>query len=380
MGAETQFETAARTVELRRLPHHPDSPLRAWDAADELAIAHVAETAAFDGGRWLVVNDLFGALAVSLHQHRPASWGDSVTSHQATQANLRRNDLGLEAVELIAGSEVPAGPIDVAIIKIPRSLALLEDQLRKLRPLLHERSVVVGAGMVKAIHTSTISLFESLIGPSPTSLARKKARLITSSFDPQLDVGPSPFPSRYRLESGAELIELANVFSRGRLDIGTRVMLQHLPSIDGGASVVDLGCGNGVLGLTLAANTNLGSLVCVDESYHAVASAQANAEAWNLGDITEVHPDRTLSFIPDASVDLVLNNPPFHTHQSRTDDTAKAMFVDARRVLKPGGRLVVVGNRHLGYHKMLKRRFGAVEVVGSSPKFVVLEATAREQR
>lgn len=380
MGAETQLATPEGSVELRRLPHHPDSPLRAWDAADELAIAHVRDAEIGADARVLVVNDLFGALAVALHAHRPLSWGDSVTSHQAAGANLGRNGLDPGGVEFVPSSRQPDGPIDLAVIKVPRSLALLEDQLRTLRPLLHEGSIVAGAGMVKAIHTSTIDLFESLIGPSPTSLAKKKARLILSSLDTELDIGPSPFPSRYRIDSGAELIEHANVFSRGRLDIGSRVMLDHLPAVDPGTRVVDLGCGNGVLGLTLGATNDLGSLVLVDESYHATASARLNAQGWGLGEITEVHAERTLSFLPDNSVDLVLNNPPFHTHQSRTDDTAKAMFADAQRVLKPGGRLVVVGNRHLGYHKMLKRRFGGVEVVGSSPKFVVLQATAGEQR
>lgn len=382
VAAETLFTTdlgvgdkAGRAVELHRLPHDPRSPLRAWDAADELALAHVADAVgAPDAGRWLVVNDLFGALAVCLHHRSPASWGDSVVSHRATAANLQRNELDSTSVELVPSTGRPPGPIDVAIVKIPRSLALLEDQLRSLRPLLHVQSVVVGAGMVKAIHRSTIELFETIIGPSPTSLAKKKARLILSSFDPALNVGENPFPSRYQLDSGHAVVEFANVFSRGRLDIGTRAMLDHLPSVAPGARALDLGCGNGVLGLSLGVNSKLSSLTLVDESYHAVASAQRNAHEWGLSEITDVRASHTLSFMDDGVVDIVVNNPPFHTHQSRTDDTARAMFRDARRVLTPGGRLIVVGNRHLGYHKVLDKMFDRCEVIGSSPKFVVLEA------
>ncbi|MFC9062651.1 class I SAM-dependent methyltransferase, partial [Streptomyces sp. NPDC057074] len=81
-----------------------------------------------------------------------------------------------------------------------------------------------------------------------------------------------------------------------------------------------------------------------------------------------------LAGVPDGSVDLVLNNPPFHSHQATTDATAWRMFTGARRVLRPGGELWVVGNRHLGYHVKLKRLFGNSDLVASDSRFVVLRA------
>ena len=62
-------------------------------------------------------------------------------------------------------------------MRVPKSLALLEDQLLRLAPAVHEGTVVVGTGMVKEIHTSTLQLFERILGPTRTSLAEKKARL-----------------------------------------------------------------------------------------------------------------------------------------------------------------------------------------------------------
>ncbi|WP_315981168.1 hypothetical protein [Aliamphritea spongicola] len=65
-------------------------------------------------------------------------------------------------------------PADLVILKITKSLAQLEDQLHRIRPLLSENTRVLAAGMVKAIHTSTLDLFGKIIGPTHTSLAKKR--------------------------------------------------------------------------------------------------------------------------------------------------------------------------------------------------------------
>jgi 16S rRNA (guanine1207-N2)-methyltransferase len=53
------------------------------------------------------------------------------------------------------------------------------------------------------------------------------------------------------------------------------------------------------------------------------------------------------------------------------------MFSEARRALRPGGELWVIGNRHLGYHLKLRRLFGNSELVASDAKFVVLRAVKK---
>jgi 16S rRNA (guanine1207-N2)-methyltransferase len=109
-----------------------------------------------------------------------------------------------------------------------------------------------------------------------------------------------------------------------------------------------------------------------------VASAEetfrANAEPGTKARFTVAD---ALTAVPPGSVDLVLNNPPFHSHRATTDATAHRMFKGARAALRPGGELYVVGNRHLGYHTALRRLFGSCEVLSAHPKFVVLKATKR---
>ncbi|MFG2870408.1 methyltransferase [Streptomyces sp. NPDC048338] len=369
---------------LTRFPADPRDPLRAWDASDEYLLAHLAETGTDLSGTVAVVGDRWGALATALAARHPAALvqiSDSYLGRRATAENLERAGAGPDAVRLLTTQDPPPERIDVLLVRVPKSLALLEDQLHRLAPALHEGTVVVGTGMVKDIHTSTLRLFERILGPTRTSLAVKKARLIHCTPDPSLDRGTNPWPHRYALPADAGTVagrtigNHAGVFCADRLDIGTRFFLRHLPQGIGSARVVDLGCGNGVVGLAVALAEPEADLVFTDESYQAVASAEANFRA-------HAEPGRTAAFtvgdgtadLPAGSVDLVLNNPPFHSHQATTDRTARRMFTDARRVLRPGGELWVVGNRHLGYHVTLRRIFGRCDLVASDPKFVVLRA------
>lgn len=376
--------TARGGFDLARFPDDPRDRLRAWDAADEYLLRHLDEA---DGGpvdlsgTVLVVGDRWGALVTALADHRPTQITDSFLTQQATRANLGRNGVPADAVRLLTTRDVPPDRVDVLLIRVPKSLALLEDQLRRLAPAVHAGTVVVGTGMTTEIHTSTLKLFERILGPTRTSLAVKKARLIFCSPDPRLPRLPSPWPRTYALPSGIgpvsgrTVTNHAGIFCAERLDVGTRFFLGHLPRRQGPDRVVDLGCGNGVVGTAAALANTAAELLFVDESYQAVASAEATFRAGTEpGRPAEFRVDDGLSGVPAGSVDLVLNNPPFHTHRATTDATAWRMFTTSRAALRPGGELWVVGNRHLGYHLKLRRLFGACEVVAGDPRFVVLRA------
>ncbi|WP_329116271.1 methyltransferase [Streptomyces sp. NBC_01465] len=370
---------------LTRFPEDPRNQLRAWDAADEYLLNHLAELGLDpDAGSVVVVGDRWGALVTALGERRPVQITDSFLGQQATRANLARAGVEDGAVRLLTTRDAVPERIDVLVVRVPKSLALLEDQLHRLAPALHADTVVVGGGMVKEIHTSTLKLFEQIVGPTRTSLAVKKARLIFATPDPGIARSGSPWPRQYVLDgdsgdgAGLTAVNHAGIFCAERLDIGTRFLLKHLPRRSGSERVLDLGCGNGIVGTAAAALNPDAEVVFVDESFPAVVSAEETFRA-NLGAERKAEflvGDGTVS-IPGGSIDLVLNNPPFHTHQSITDQTARRMFSGSKAVLRNGGELLVVGNRHLGYHQMLRRVFGNCQVVAGDPKFVVLRAVKR---
>ncbi|MFC5697881.1 methyltransferase [Pseudomonas sp. GCM10022186] len=370
------FATPFAQLDLVRQPEQQDDPLQAFDAADEYLLNHLHEQGVTAETRVLVLNDSFGALAASLAPHaQVTSSGDSHLGCLGLQRNLARNALAPAAVRFVPASEVAEGPFDRVLIRVPKTLALLEEQLIRLQGRLAPGATVVAAGMVKHLPHAAGDLLAKYIGPMQPSLAVKKARLLIATPVDKPAVA-SPYPTRYQLEQPRlSLVNHANVFCREGLDIGTRAFLPHLPRSLADVRAADLGCGNGVLGIAYALANPQAQLTLVDESYMAVQSALENWHA-ALGERpVDIRAGDGLAEQPADSLDLVLCNPPFHQQQVVGDFLAWRMFVQSREALTRGGELWIVGNRHLGYHAKLKRLFRGVEQVAATPKFVVLKAS-----
>ncbi len=367
-----------------RLERNPKNDLlRAWDAADEYLLHQVDELNELSKqSSVLIVNDSFGALCIALADYRPLMMSDSFLARQGMVENLSLNGFKQGQVGFDNDLQEETQTFDIVLIKIPKSLAMLEHQLYSIRKSLLSGTRIIAAGMTRSIHKSTLHLFEKILGPTTTSLAKKKSRLIFVARDESINEGQSPYPEEFIVEADREytVTSHANVFSRDRLDNGSRLLIENIPVSDGYQQIVDLGCGNGLLGLIAASLNERATVLFTDESYMAVASAKHNFVA-AFGD--HRHADfkvtNCLQGIADKSKDLVLSNPPFHQHNATGDAIAWQMFIDARRVLKPQGELRVVGNRHLGYHSKLKNLFGNCELVASNRKFVILKAVKRAE-
>ncbi|MEM7326894.1 MAG: methyltransferase [Actinomycetota bacterium] len=370
--AERWLAAPSGPLELLRHPYRPRSNLRAWDAADAYLLRHLAEDRPM--GPLLVVNDGFGALTAGLRAAEPVTTADTTMAEVAILENLDRN--GLAAVTVIPAVDGLADGTSLAtvVIKVPKSLGQLEDQLHRLRPYLGPTTTIVGAGMVRHIHTSTLELFQTIIGPTTTSLAEQKARLIHCQPDPDLEPPENPWPMVWT-HDGITVHNHGGVFSARSVDVGTRFLLEHLPDTAGPVAVVDLGCGNGIVGAATARANPDAAVTFVDASARAVSSTRRTwADNFGDRDATIRRTDRLVNVVEPGSIDVIVNNPPFHEDRAIGDATAWDMFVDSQVSLRRGGRLIVVGNRHLGHHARLKKIFGNCETVASNRKFVVLSA------
>ena len=168
------------------------------------------------------------------------------------------------------------------------------------------------------------------------------------------------------------------VFAGINLDIGTRALVDVLDQTPTDAtSIIDFGCGTGVLAASIARLRPDARVIATDQSAVAVESARATMDANGLSGRVTVVRDDGVSEQADASADLILFNPPFHSGSAVHADTSLRLFADAARVLAPGGELWVVANRHLGYKSHLERLVGPTREVARTPKFTVTASTKK---
>lgn len=374
------FTSPYGSFELLRFPpeHHPS--LRAWDAADAYVLDYLVQQERMQTGRahLLLVEDGFGALTLALHAFHPTVIADSFLSHEAIRQNAAHHQLAADAFTLRSPLDALDGVYDVVVLKIPKAHAYLEDVLMRVRSHLNAETLFIGAGMARHIHTSTLDAFERLIGPTRTSLARQKARLIFATVSTGVLPAEPSVPTTYGLENTPYTIfNYANVFSRDKLDQGTRFLLQYMPHRPRAEVIVDVGCGSGVLALIATVKHPKATIHAVDASFMATASAQATL-AHNMPD---AEPERFrcstgdgLAGFRPGTADLILCNPPFHQHHATGDHIALRMFDQAHRALKSSGELWIVANRHLGYQSKLNRCFHCVRSVAQSRKFTIWQA------
>jgi 16S rRNA (guanine1207-N2)-methyltransferase len=141
-----------------------------------------------------------------------------------------------------------------------------------------------------------------------------------------------------------------------------------LPALAGRGA--DLGCGLGVLARHVLASADVVRLDLVDSDHRAVAAAQRNVadpRAHTHWADARIAPDL-------AELDFVVMNPPFHDFGAEDRELGEAFIRRASQILRPGGALWMVANRHLPYEAGLRQLFGEVELKEEEGGFKVCEA------
>jgi 16S rRNA (guanine1207-N2)-methyltransferase len=162
----------------------------------------------------------------------------------------------------------------------------------------------------------------------------------------------------------------AGVFSQDGPDPGSVLLLETvLPRVKPHQTVLDLGCGVGLLGLSVAPLLSRGEVWLVDSDIRAVRLAEENRALNGIENAHVVLSDVTLD-LPAIKYDLVLTNPPTHSGK----DVLGTFVEEAYHVLRPGGWLYLVVNRLLSVRDMMEAAFGAAEQAARRKGFAVLRA------
>ncbi len=158
------------------------------------------------------------------------------------------------------------------------------------------------------------------------------------------------------------------VFSWEAHDLGTLALIAALPVLEGRGA--DLGCGLGLLAAAVLANPDVTHLDLVDIDRRAIAAARRN-----VTDKRAVFHWADARLAPPlTNLDFVVMNPPFHDHGIEDKGLGQAFVRRASQVLRPGGSLWLVANRHLPYEGVMSSLFQTSELRSEAQGFKVYEA------
>ncbi len=177
----------------------------------------------------------------------------------------------------------------------------------------------------------------------------------------------------YPLDIGNTSITVAalpGVFSQNKLDIGTKVLLNHLPD-DLSGSCLDFGCGAGVIATLLAKKYQDVTVSLTDVSAMALASAKKTLALNHLSG--DVFATDSLSHI-DKTYQHVVSNPPFHQGIKTNYQATEQFLSGIHHHIATNGSLLLVANSFLQYRPLMENHFKAIESICQQNGFTVYRA------
>jgi 16S rRNA (guanine1207-N2)-methyltransferase len=168
-----------------------------------------------------------------------------------------------------------------------------------------------------------------------------------------------------------QVASLPGVFSHGRLDPGTLLLLEVLHKLAPTGRVLDFASGSGVIGASVARAGNV-DLTLLDDSALAIESgnrtlALNGIEALSL-------PSDGLTELT-GRFDWILSNPPFHRGIRDDLNVARSFFARAGTFLTERGKICVVFNQHLPYIGWMREYFQIIEPLAQSGGFNVIQVS-----
>lgn len=212
-------------------------------------------------------------------------------------------------------------------------------------------------------------------GPSSQYFAREPS---VGSEETSVSLSLADLELRFTTDRG--------VFSRDRIDAGTRLLLQEAPRPEPSmAAVCDVGCGYGPIAVALARRSPTTDVWAVDVNERAVALTARNADANDCsvravvvderGDAVDGAPS-DLAALPAVRFDAIWSNPPIRIGKVALH-TLLTTWLDR---LAPDGRAWLVVQRHLGadsLHQWLEESGRPTTRLCSRAGYRILEVHAR---
>jgi 16S rRNA (guanine1207-N2)-methyltransferase len=224
---------------------------------------------------------------------------------------------------------------------------------------------------------------ERLVGPV-TTLTKNRCRVFWSA--PLDHAGENALANEWRqldaprpIENG-RFVSRPGVFAWDRIDPGSALLAEQLPRALSGRAA-DLGCGFGYLAVELLERCRgIAALDLYEAESRALDLARHNVAAFESRVALGYHWHDVTSGLPNR-YDVIVTNPPFHTH-ARADrpDIGRSFVTAAFESLNRGGQLWLVANRHLPYEIAFEQAFGEARTITQRHGFKVMTAIKRLAR
>ena len=164
---------------------------------------------------------------------------------------------------------------------------------------------------------------------------------------------------------------LPGVFSQKGLDKGTRILLEHLPTIQNG-NTLDFGCGAGVIASFIGKKHPEVTLNLLDVSALALESSRKTLELNNLNG--NVFASNSLSEVKNK-YDVIVSNPPFHQGISTNYHATESFLTGIKKHLHDKAHVFIVANSFLKYEPIMKTAIGTTSRLVSEKGFTIYKCT-----
>lgn len=321
----------------------------------------------------LPADDLVNELRQHTPDIKPALWSWLMDEH----IQLQHHYAGI----CHYGTQPVGNQYDQAIIFLPKSKELTEYLLHTTASHLKPQGELFLVGEKRAGVERAAKQLEHY-GKAVKLDSARHCQLWQCRVATPPQAKPLPqWQNRYQLTIAGhsiEVISLPGVFSHGRLDKGTELLLPQLDHLPHG-DLLDFGCGAGVIGTALKLHYPKQTVHFLDVDAFALAATELTLQANHIALDNGVNliAGRGIADAPQH-LGAIISNPPFHQGVHTSYQASEDLLRHSRQHLKAGGQLRIVANSFLRYPPLIEQHLGKCAVLAHGNGFHVYTA-AREQ-